>query len=642
MKKKQTGETLFPKWNNNHSSQFVFRDRVVDKNIFLADLGQVWIVESIQNEDYFICKIIEKNEIDEEMFESIKLLEEDLKIEIKANRTFPTIIFLKGYEDDHALAITYKAVEYQKFIQNYITFTRKNNIFKSWSHRAKLELNFKQILGQGGFGKVYLCQRKKNKEYYACKVINKKDLNEQGKANIQREVQFMMKLTHKNIIGYKKGYESEFKCYLVVELCTGGDLKSLLRKKKKISEKKTSGYVKQILEGLQYVHSRGLIHSDIKPANVMFRDNKREVLKLIDFGLSQQCHKFQWLKKVGGTPKYLAPECLKKHFNLKMDLWSVGIMTFEMLYGYVPFAVEKGNYLSPVIKATKEGFISELRPGKGNWFNSDVNISPGATNFIATLLKSNPAKRYVTDEALTDDFILQRHQSVNTDAMNFFGQKSEKAFDKNLFMCLLPCDFGLKYVPEYIKTRIDLMFKLFDLDKSGTIDKKELKQALSDFTDKNGKNVDSERLFHYLKRQKKICRHKEKKATSQDKEDPTLKNEDEISHRILLEAFGFLFMVNSPNRLYDCCRRLDPKKKQIISYEMLEVPISKNRKILDANDVKNLQSIFTKPLTYEEVLDTFFSETCAELSEFDISVDTGSDRHFSDSSENLPVNLFDN
>ena len=75
----------------------------------------------------------------------------------------------------------------------------------------------------------------------------------------------------------------------------------------------------------------------------MFETQEHQVLKMIDFGLSKQCHKFQWLKRVGGTPIYLAPECLQKHYNRMMDIWSVGIMTFQMLYGYTPFQFATGQ-----------------------------------------------------------------------------------------------------------------------------------------------------------------------------------------------------------------------------------------------------------------------------------------------------------
>jgi len=99
----------------------------------------------------------------------------------------------------------------------------------------------------------------------------------------------------------------------------------------------------------------------------MFSDREQNQIKLIDFGLSKARKRWQWVSRVGGTPAYIAPECLKQRYTEAIDLWALGIVTFEIFFGYVPFQKFSGDAVR-TIKESKRGLSQEIKPGRGNWF----------------------------------------------------------------------------------------------------------------------------------------------------------------------------------------------------------------------------------------------------------------------------------
>ena len=216
-------------------------------------------------------------------------------------------------------------------------------------------------LGSGAFGTVWkACQRKKRKTC-AMKAIDKKKFEGLGAADadsmIFREVQLMSNLSHPNIVDILDVFETPRYVTIALELCTGGDMSDLLlclRKKGKcMNESIARVYFRQILSALKYLHGKRVAHRDLKPENVMLKRKIKDlnvdipVLKLADFGLARATGSRGMMTTFCGTPYYVAPEVIEQGssdrrsdgYSYSVDMWSAGVMLFEMLTGTFFFRI---------------------------------------------------------------------------------------------------------------------------------------------------------------------------------------------------------------------------------------------------------------------------------------------------------------
>lgn len=124
--------------------------------------------------------------------------------------------------------------------------------------------------------------------------------------------------------------------YIITEYCEDGDLYHYLEKEHRLPESKAKRYLKQIMKGSKYLHSNGIIHRDLKPANILMKDN---CCKISDFGFAKSLEDENTvMKSIVGTPLYMSPQILKKSkYTAKSDLWSIGLIYYEMLHGRTPW-----------------------------------------------------------------------------------------------------------------------------------------------------------------------------------------------------------------------------------------------------------------------------------------------------------------
>lgn len=152
-------------------------------------------------------------------------------------------------------------------------------------------------------------------------------------------------------------YEDKDAVYLLMELCTGGELWDKI-KVGSYSERDAARLVKEILRTVAQCHAAGVMIRDIKPENFLFASKEPDApLKAIDFGISIFCQPGQWVDVRAGTPIYIAPEVLKCQYTLSADMWSVGIVAYQLLTGKLPFAGEEGL---EVAEAFMTGEVSAL------------------------------------------------------------------------------------------------------------------------------------------------------------------------------------------------------------------------------------------------------------------------------------------
>ena len=172
----------------------------------------------------------------------------------------------------------------------------------------------------------------------AVKVIEKKIFaNKYNLKNIQSEIDIMKKVEHPNIVRLHDVYQTNNNMYIVTEFCEDGDLHSHLKKKKRLSEEQASPFLRDILAGFQYLLQMGIIHRDLKPANILLHNGR---CKISDFGFARDLENGSdtVLNSIVGTPLYMAPQILKhQSYSNKSDLWSVGLIYYELLHGCTPW-----------------------------------------------------------------------------------------------------------------------------------------------------------------------------------------------------------------------------------------------------------------------------------------------------------------
>ena len=217
------------------------------------------------------------------------------------------------------------------------------------------------IIGRGAFGEVHVCREKKTGQIVAVKKIRKDVLKIKNQViHVRNEQLFMSKVKSPWVVELKASFQEDDYLYLVMEYLPGGDFMNLLIKKDILTEDEAKFYTAELILAIENIHKLDCIHRDIKPDNVLI--DKTGHIKLSDFGLAKVSPKIfeinynnnenidfkpdthQKNYSCVGTAYYVAPEVLKKKgYGPEVDGWSVGVIFFEMLFGYAPFHSKETN-----------------------------------------------------------------------------------------------------------------------------------------------------------------------------------------------------------------------------------------------------------------------------------------------------------
>ena len=249
-------------------------------------------------------------------------------------------------------------------------------------------------IGKGGFGLVWKVIHKKTQKVYCIKVIQKSGIIEQKLVDqMNREIEIMYILNHPHCLRLKNHFEDDNNFYLVMPLATKGQLYRVLKKFRKFDERTAAQILRETISALQYLHSFNppIIHRDIKPENLLLNEGGR--ILLADFGWSN-FNDGEIRKTFCGTPEYIAPEMLlKKGHDTRVDIWSVGVLMFELLSGYSPFVAKSNQEL-----------YQNIRRLKIQW---PKDMQPLAKNLIGKILKLNPLDRPSLQEILNHQWFQQ-------------------------------------------------------------------------------------------------------------------------------------------------------------------------------------------------------------------------------------------
>ena len=226
-----------------------------------------------------------------------------------------------------------------------------------------------KLLGEGSFGKAFLCKNESNDTICVIKQIIIEDMNEKEKDDVYNEAQILGKLDHQNIIKLFEVFDSKKPKHtlnIVTEYADGGDLSEKIKSQnnKSFTESEILDYFTQICLALKHIHEKKIIHRDLKSGNVFLMKNG--LVKLGDFGIAKGFQNtMDKAKTMVGTPYYLSPEILEnKPYDSKSDIWSLGVLLYEMMTFKMPFnanslpmlsvKILRGNYTPPPAVYTKD------------------------------------------------------------------------------------------------------------------------------------------------------------------------------------------------------------------------------------------------------------------------------------------------
>ncbi|XP_057536827.1 CBL-interacting serine/threonine-protein kinase 21 [Amaranthus tricolor] len=284
-------------------------------------------------------------------------------------------------------------------------------------------------IGEGTFAKVKLARNIINNQIVAIKIIDKEMvLSNNLMSQVQREIRTMKLLNHPNIVRIHEVIGTKTKIYIVMEYVSGGQLSDKLFYAKKLSESDARKYFQQLIDAIDYCHSRGVYHRDLKPENLLL-DSKGN-LKVSDFGLSALQKPGTLLSTACGSPSYVAPELLKKkgYHGAAVDVWACGVILFELLAGYLPF--DDPNLMTLYTKIWRAEYECP------NWFSQTQK------KLIARILNPVSRKRITVAEIMEDEWFktnyepatginLQRND-ITDDVQAVFEPEKESSEDENI------------------------------------------------------------------------------------------------------------------------------------------------------------------------------------------------------------------
>ncbi|KAJ6382132.1 hypothetical protein OIU77_030731 [Salix suchowensis] len=248
-----------------------------------------------------------------------------------------------------------------------------------------------RTIGEGTFAKVKVAVDTTNGHHVAIKIMDKNMVMESDLKNqVQREIRTMKLLHHPNIVRIHEVIGSKTKIYMVMEYISGGQLADKLSYAKKLDESEARKIFHQLIDAVDYCHTRGVYHRDLKPENLLL-DGKGN-LKVSDFGLSAFHKPASMLTTACGSPCYVAPELIanKGYEGAAADVWSCGIILFEILSGYLPF--DERNLIMLYKK------ISTAQYTCPEWFTESQK------KLISRILNPNPRKRITISEIIEDEW----------------------------------------------------------------------------------------------------------------------------------------------------------------------------------------------------------------------------------------------
>jgi hypothetical protein len=332
------------------------------------------------------------------------VLKNSFLLVLNKKQTLEQVFFIEGCHfkaKDSSLFIIYSSQYDERIVFtfesdseciNFLNYLKEASPQKKFKHFYRIE----EKIGYGKFSEVFLASEIENGHKWAVKIINKKMMNQAEREMIRKEVSILQNFSHPGIIKLKEVFDSHKTVKIVLEYVQGGDLLKKI-KNEKADEGKIKETIQKILKVVQHFHYLGVIHRDVKPENILICEGNEDV-KFIDFGLSTFTLPAENKNFKCGTLGYTAPEVFSGCYNKKVDLWSVGVITYAYLTGKLPF-----------FSYSRDELV-ELTQNKELDFSDDIwnQYSHHALEFTKALLTKDPSTRPDCEEALLHKWFFER------------------------------------------------------------------------------------------------------------------------------------------------------------------------------------------------------------------------------------------
>ena len=275
----------------------------------------------------------------------------------------------------------------------------------------------KKPIGKGAFGEVWKVTHENSKKVYCVKILSKRDIFEQKLINqINKEISIMYNINHPYSVKLVNHFEDNEKLYLIMELAPNGNLYNLIQNN--IKEKvKNMALIKKLIvqsiEIIKYLHSKNIVYRDIKPENLLL-DNDYNI-KLCDYGWATYFTPGKFLTVYCGTPEYVSPEVIKKYpYNEKVDIWGLGVLIFELVFGYAPFS-----------STFNEERFNNIKAGKINWPKDLGDEYKDLKDLIEKILRVDPKERISLDEIENHPWLRETYLNMKV------KKKTNETFEMN-------------------------------------------------------------------------------------------------------------------------------------------------------------------------------------------------------------------
>ena len=360
-----------------------------------------------------------------------------------------------------------------------INLTNDLLVAKSKSNPDKeyKKLNF---LGEGSFASVYRVQNKYTDVICAMKIINKSsNCSAEDEKEILNEINILRTMDHPNVLKIFEFYSNRDSYSIVTELCPGGELFQQIIDKGPFNEKYSAYIMYQLFSAINYCHKMHIVHRDLKPENILIvnkDDNGYPVVKICDFGTSKIFEKGAVQRKLVGSSYYIAPEVLKKHYNEKCDIWSLGVIMYILLSARPPFG---GNDDDDIMERVATGIYDLESPP----FDK---VSKSALDLIRKLLTMDVDQRINAQQALNHPWFKEQksqelynkindHETIRNLLANLKTYKKTSILQETALAYLVHHFPQIKDVVNSCK-----LFNQIDKSGDGKISKAELFKGLSE------------------------------------------------------------------------------------------------------------------------------------------------------------------
>ncbi|XP_014268203.2 serine/threonine-protein kinase 17A isoform X1 [Maylandia zebra] len=256
-------------------------------------------------------------------------------------------------------------------------------------------------LGRGKFAVVRKCVEKCTGHEYAAKIMRKRRKGQDCRMEIIHEIALLeLASACPHVVNLHQVYEMASEMVLVLEFAAGGEIFNQCvsdQEDEAFSEEDVKRLMRQILEGVAFLHQNNVVHLDLKPQNILLTSTSPlGDIKIVDFGLSRMVSSHQELREIMGTPEYVAPEILNyEPISTATDMWSVGVLAYVMLTGISPFLGED----------KQETFLNISQLSVSYSDEELQQLDPAALSFIQMLLRKHPQERATAEHCLTHPWL---------------------------------------------------------------------------------------------------------------------------------------------------------------------------------------------------------------------------------------------